>query len=55
MGGHGAGGVEDRLSDALHEAVDLALVDRRSAVLLRAMAGGQALLAGMRDEWRSGG
>ncbi len=40
--------VEDRLSDALHESLIRRFVDRRSAILLRAMEDGGALLAGVR-------
>ena len=42
-------GIEDRLSDALHESLLRRFVDRRSAVLLRAMEAGGALLAGVRQ------
>ncbi len=41
-------GVEDRLSDALHEGLTRRFVDRRSAVLMRAIEGGGELLAGIR-------
>jgi ATP-dependent RNA helicase SUPV3L1/SUV3 len=40
--------VEDRLSDALHESLIRRFVDRRSAILLRAMEDGAGLLAGVR-------
>ena len=40
--------IEDRLSDALHEGLMRRFVDRRSAVLIRAMEDGGKLLAGVR-------
>ena len=40
--------IEDRLSDALHEALTKRFVDRRSAVLMGRMEEGGALLAGIR-------
>ncbi len=40
--------VEDRLSDALHEGLTRRFVDRRSAILLRAIEAGGDLLAGVR-------
>lgn len=40
--------VEDRLSDALHEGLTRRFVDRRSAILLRAIEQGGDLLAGVR-------
>ncbi|QQG37098.1 MAG: helicase [Micavibrio aeruginosavorus] len=40
--------IEDRLSDALHEGLMRRFVDRRSAVLIRAMEEGGGLLAGVR-------
>ena len=40
--------VEDRLSDALHEGLTRRFVDRRSAILLRAIEQGGELLAGIR-------
>lgn len=43
-----ARGIEDRLSDALHEGLIKRFVDRRSAVLLRAIEEGTELLAGVR-------
>lgn len=39
--------IEDRLSDALHEALTKRFVDRRSAILLRSLKEGNALLAGI--------
>ncbi len=41
--------VEDRLSDALHEGLTRRFVDRRSAILLRAIEQGGDLLAGVRS------
>ncbi|MCD8570680.1 MAG: helicase [Alphaproteobacteria bacterium] len=40
--------IEDRLSDALHEALLLRFVDRRTAHLVKAMEEGRELLAGIR-------
>ena len=40
-----ARGIEDRLSDALHESITQRFVDRRSAFLVRRMAGDEELLA----------
>ncbi len=40
--------IEDRLSDALHEALISRFVDRRAAALMREMPEGQELLAGVR-------
>lgn len=40
--------IEDRLSDALHEGLTKRFVDRRAAVLMRAMDEGGTLLAGVR-------
>jgi ATP-dependent RNA helicase SUPV3L1/SUV3 len=40
--------IEDRLSDALHEALTKRFVDKRSAVLLGAMEEGSPLLAGIK-------
>ncbi len=40
-----ARGIEDRLSDALHESLTQRFVDRRSALLVRRMAGDDELLA----------
>jgi ATP-dependent RNA helicase SUPV3L1/SUV3 len=42
--------IEDRLSDALHEALTKRFVDRRSAVLLGAMEEGSPLLAGIKKD-----
>lgn len=42
--------IEDRLSDALHEGLMRRFVDRRSAVLMRAMDEGGDLLAGVRPD-----
>ena len=38
-------GIEDRLSDALHDRITQRFVDRRSAFLMRHMAGDEELLA----------
>lgn len=40
--------IEDKLSDALHEGLMRRFVDRRSAILIRAMEEGGSLLAGVR-------
>ncbi len=40
--------IEDKLSDALHEGLMRRFVDRRSAILIRAMEEGSSLLAGVR-------
>jgi ATP-dependent RNA helicase SUPV3L1/SUV3 len=40
-----ARGIEDRLSDALHESITQRFVDRRSAFLVRALSGDEELLA----------
>jgi|HubBroStandDraft_4_1064222.scaffolds.fasta_scaffold01358_5 ATP-dependent RNA helicase SUPV3L1/SUV3 len=40
-----ARGIEDRLSDALHERITQRFVDRRSAILVRHLADGRELLA----------
>ncbi|HEY0901661.1 MAG TPA: helicase-related protein [Micavibrio sp.] len=40
--------IEDKLSDALHEGLKRRFVDRRSAILIRAMEQGGSLLAGVR-------
>lgn len=40
--------IEDKLSDALHEGLMRRFVDRRSAILIRAMEQGGSLLAGVR-------
>lgn len=45
-----AGSIEDRLSDALHEALLRRFVDRRSAVLIRGREDGARLLAGVRED-----
>jgi ATP-dependent RNA helicase SUPV3L1/SUV3 len=42
--------IEDRLSDALHEALTKRFVDRRSAVLLARMEEGSPLLAGIKKD-----
>jgi ATP-dependent RNA helicase SUPV3L1/SUV3 len=42
--------IEDRLSDALHEALTKRFVDKRSAVLLGAMEEGSPLLAGIKKD-----
>jgi len=44
-----ARGIEDRLSDALHESITQRFVDRRSALLVRRMAGDDELLASVDD------
>jgi ATP-dependent RNA helicase SUPV3L1/SUV3 len=43
-------GIEDRLSDALHEALTKRFVDRRSSVLLSKLEEGQTLLAGIKKD-----
>lgn len=43
-------GIEDRLSDALHQALTKRFVDRRSAVLMGKMEEGSPLLAGIRKD-----
>jgi ATP-dependent RNA helicase SUPV3L1/SUV3 len=40
--------IEDRLSDALHERLTQRFVDRRSAILLRRMKGGEKLIGAVR-------
>lgn len=40
--------IEDKLSDALHQALTRRFVDRRSSVLIKAMEGGIDLLAGVK-------
>ncbi len=42
--------IEDRLSDALHQALTKRFVDRRSTVLLGALEEGNALLAGIKKD-----
>lgn len=42
--------IEDRLSDALHEALTKRFVDKRSAVLIGAMEEGSPLLAGIKKD-----
>jgi len=43
-------GIEDRLSDALHEALTRRFVDKRSAVLMARMEEGGTLLAGIKKD-----
>jgi ATP-dependent RNA helicase SUPV3L1/SUV3 len=45
-----ARGIEDRLSDALHERITQRFVDRRSALLVRHLADGRELLASVDKE-----
>lgn len=42
--------IEDKLSDALHQALTTRFVDKRSSVLLRSLKSGDALLAGVRSD-----
>src|ERR1700746_4095063 len=44
-----ARGIEDRLSDALHDSITLRFVDRRSALLIRQLASEGELLASVSD------